>query len=58
MLSCKECDPNAQNKEGDSPLHFATKYGQDHTIVELLSYEQCNSNAQNKKGDTSLHIAV
>ena len=57
LLSCKQCNPNAQNKEGDTPLHFAVRQSKSAAISQLLSHQQCNPNAQNKEGDTPLHIA-
>ena len=42
----------------NTPLHIATKYGQDDIIVKLLLNKECNSSVQNKEGDTALHIAV
>ena len=58
LLSCKECNPNAQNKEGDTPLHFAVKQSKTVAISRLLTHLECNPNVKNKEGDTPLHIAV
>ena len=57
-MSCKQCDSNAQNKGGDTPLHIATKYNIMPAISQLLTSKHCNPNVQNKEGDTPLHIAA
>jgi len=61
LLDHEHCNPNAQNKEGDTPLHIAVRnrYMQHEEIVtELLSCGKCNPDIQNREGDTPLHIAV
>ena len=57
ILQLLSCDPNAQNKEGDTPLHFAVRQNKTFAILWLLSYRQCNLNVQNRGGDTPLNIA-
>ena len=57
LLSCKQCDLNAQNKGGDTPLHIAVRKNRTPLVSQLLSSKQCNPNVQNKEGDTPLHIA-
>ena len=51
LLSCKECNPNAQNKDGDTPLHIAVKKGTNPVISQLLTSKECNPNVLNKDGD-------
>ena len=58
LLSCKECNPIAQNKEGDTPLHFAVRQSTMAAVYQLLVHKQCDPNVQNKDGDTPLHISV
>ena len=58
LLSCKECDPNVQKKDGDTALHIAVMKNRASAISQLLTSIQCNPNVKNKKGDTPLHIAV
>ena len=53
------CSPNVQSQiTENTPLHVAVMYGQDGTIIQLLSCEGCDLNVQNKDGDTPLHHAV
>uniref|UniRef100_A0A1X7TAV4 Uncharacterized protein n=1 Tax=Amphimedon queenslandica TaxID=400682 RepID=A0A1X7TAV4_AMPQE len=47
---------NKQDKDGDTPLHFACMIGQQ-KMVSLLS-RFTNINIANKKGQTPLHLAV
>ena len=58
QLLCKECDINAQNKEGDTPLHIAAGWNKTAEVSKLLLYRECNPNTQNKEGDTPLHLAA
>ena len=59
LISGERCNPNVQSSTSENtPLHIASQYGQDDTIVQLLSYKECNPNVQNKEGDTPLHFAV
>ena len=58
LITNERCDPNFRSSTSkNTPLHIAAKYGQNDTIIQLLSYKGCNSNAQNCKWDTPLHIA-
>ena len=58
LLLCKQCSPNAQNKEGDTPLHIAARRNKTVAISELLAHQHCNPNVQNNVGDTPLHSLV
>ena len=57
LLSCKECDINAQNKKGDTPLHVAVRQSEETAVSKLLADQQCSPDVQNNDGDTPLHIA-
>ena len=57
QLLCKECNPNTQNKEGDTPLHLAASSNKPAVVSKLLAHQQIDVNAQNKKGNTPLHMA-
>ena len=52
-----ECDINAYNTDGESPLHVACKYGHLEIVKVLHKGQKCNLNIQNSYGDTPLHIA-
>ena len=57
LLSKKECDINACNTDGESPLHIACKYGHLEIVRVLLKDKKCNLNTQNMYGNTPLHLA-
>lgn len=50
-------NPNAQNKQGDTPLHLAAASGFLTSIVLLLSVKGIKVNLQNKLGKTPTDIA-
>ena len=56
MLDSDE-EVNATNKNGDTALHFAVKYGTEELVEQLMAVEGVNLNIPNKKGDTPLHEA-
>ena len=56
MLDSDE-EVNATNKYGDTPLHFAVKYGTEELVKQLMAVKGVDINYQNKKGDTPLHEA-
>ena len=59
LINDEKCNPHFQSSTSENtPLHIAAKYGQDDTIVQLLSYKESDPNAQNKEGHTPLHVAV
>ena len=57
LLSNEECDINAHNTRGESPLHIACKYDHLEIVKILLKNQQCDLNTQNRHGDTPLHLA-
>jgi len=48
---------NTQNREGETPLHIASKYDDLDTIKVLISREECNLNIADAEGNTPLHTA-
>ena len=50
-------DPNVQDKDGYTPLHYAAWKGH-HKVVELLLEHGANPNIQKHDGETPLHLAV
>ena len=58
LLSSWKCNPNIQNRNGDTPLHIAARENETGALSQLLHHKYCNLNVQNMKGDTPLHIAV
>ena len=57
LLSNIECDINACNTDGDSPLHIACKCGHLEIVKVLREDQKCNLNIQNSYGNTPLHLA-
>ncbi|KAL6066378.1 PH domain-containing protein [Balamuthia mandrillaris] len=57
MLIKRKADIDAQNFRGESPLHQATRVGNDLAILQLAQWG-ANMNAVNKNGETALHYAV
>ena len=55
LLSVVECDPNAKNKAGLTPLEL-TSPEHSHIIKELIAHG-ANPNVADRDGDTPLHIA-
>jgi ankyrin repeat protein len=58
LLNKRGADPNAQNNEGNTPLHLAMKhlsYVERRKVVPLLVSDP---NVQNKSGMTPLHLAA
>ena len=58
LLSYRECDPNAQNKEGDTSLHLAARENRKCAISQLLNSKQCNPNVLNHDHLTPLVTAI
>ena len=50
-------DPNAKNKNGDTPLHTACRNERSRQVQLLVSDERCNPHEKNSRGDTALHVA-
>jgi ankyrin repeat protein len=48
---------NAQNKDGNTPLHKASEHGNTE-VAKLLIENGANVNAQDKNGLTPLHVAI
>ena len=53
-------DPNAKNKDGDTPLHTACRNKRAKQVKLLVRDERCNLNEQDGSGNTPqlLHWAV
>ena len=49
-MSYEECNSNAQNKEGDTPLHIAC-FRKLFGTIKLLLEMRCGTNIPNKKGE-------
>ncbi|RAK93710.1 hypothetical protein BO79DRAFT_224172 [Aspergillus costaricaensis CBS 115574] len=47
-------DPNAHDVNGDTPLHYAIRYGQEHMFTKLLTMTQIGLSAQNKANQALL----
>ncbi|EFC47099.1 hypothetical protein NAEGRDRAFT_78955 [Naegleria gruberi] len=56
--SIVECLNEKDKKNGDSPLHLATRKGHQDIILLLARAREVDVDAQNDAGDTALHIAV
>lgn len=57
LLIKRKADLNGENFKGESPLHQATRVGNERAIA-LLIKSGANINHQNKNGETPLHYAV
>ena len=57
LLSNEECDINAHNMYGESPLHIACEYCCLEIVKVLLKDQKCDLNIQNSYGNTPLHLA-
>ena len=51
-------DINAQNKEGETPLHHAVRYSENAEIVKELCNAGADIHAKNRYGHTPLHVAA
>jgi ankyrin repeat protein len=54
----KGADVKAANKDGNTPLHWAVRYGQLDVVKYLVEEKGADVNAANKDGNTPLHWAV
>ena len=50
-------NPNIQDKDGNTPLHWSARAG-DHEVAAHLLIRNSQLNAKSKRGDTPLHWAV
>ena len=57
LIEQKNCDPNSQNKDKDTPVHLASKYGNVEILRYLVEVQHCSLIQQNKDGNTPLHLA-
>jgi ankyrin repeat protein len=55
LLLGAEADPNAQDKKGKTPLHYAAEFNCPESIKMLLN-AGANPNLQDKEGDTPLYL--
>jgi len=46
-----------KDKDGKTPLHYASELGQDDTL-EILINHKANPDIQDNKGRTPLHLAI
>ncbi|EHA18786.1 hypothetical protein ASPNIDRAFT_119175, partial [Aspergillus niger ATCC 1015] len=51
-------DLNAPDMNGDTPLHYTIRFGQQYMFTKLLTMEQVNLSAQNRANETLLHCAI
>ena len=57
LLSNDDCNINAFNTNGESPLHIACKYGHLEIVKILQKSRKCKLSTSNSCGDTPLHFA-
>ena len=61
LLSCKVCDPNQKNADGDTALHIMCKMKKGNACTRflqlLLETQRCDANQLNKRKETPLHVA-
>ena len=57
LIEQKNCHPNSQNKDKDTPVHLASKYGHVEILRYLVEMKQCSLVQQNQDGNTPLHLA-
>ncbi len=55
MLTAKLIDYNAQDKDGNTSLHFAAMLGRVDIVERLLTYPGVDPNVKNKDGCTPMH---
>ena len=54
----QQCNPNIQNKFGNTPLHVATIHGNDDVVCTLIAHEHSDPSITNRHGNCPLHIAA
>ena len=57
LIEQKNCDPNSQNKDKDTPVHLASKYGHVEILKYLVEVKWCSLMQQNEDGNIPLHLA-
>jgi len=58
FLKLPRVNINAQDFEGNSALHYATKWKNKRVVEFLLNHENIRCNLRNNMGQTALHVAV
>ena len=58
LLTSQLCDPNAQDKAGNTPLHYATWLQSKGLVEVLLNCQYCCPCIPNYNGSTPLHVAA
>ena len=59
LLLQEHANINAQDTDGNAPLHISCRYGHLRSCKSLLFWSTSpNSNLANQRGDTALHIAA
>ena len=57
LFLTKEENINAQNKKGETALHWASCIGENLDVIKLLLEKGANVNAQDEDGAVALHWA-
>ena len=50
-------DPSVKGKNGNTPLHFAARRGNEEIVKVLLEHQKVNVNVKDSSGNTPLHLA-
>ena len=58
MKVMRRCNPNAQTKCGDTPLHVAVRHASTSIVQHLVNNMKCNINIPNKSREQPLHILL
>ncbi|KAL8595595.1 hypothetical protein ACOMHN_025632 [Nucella lapillus] len=64
LMRCKHCDPNVMDKEGNTALIYAAKFGNVEALTILLfpppksSAKRAEVNARNREGLAALDVAI
>ncbi|XP_010783505.1 ankyrin repeat domain-containing protein 27-like [Notothenia coriiceps] len=60
LLLHYKANTDAQDNNGNTPLHLACMYGHEDCVKAMVYYDvqKCRLELQNDKGDTALHIAA
>ena len=57
LIEQKNCYPNSQNIDEDTPVHLASKYGHVEILRYLVEEKHCSLVQQNEDENTPLHLA-